>query len=35
MREERFREAQANSAYNHHLLQEHLQVEEQIAAEAV
>ena len=31
--EERFREAQADAAYNHHLLQEHLQAEEQIAAE--
>ena len=33
MREEQFREAQAAAAYNHHLLQEHLQAEEQIAAE--
>ena len=33
MREEQFREAQADAAYNHHLLQEHLQVEEQITAE--
>ena len=33
MHEEQFREAQANAAYNHHLLQEHLQAEEQIAAE--
>ena len=33
MREEQFREAQADAAYNHHLLQEHLQAEEQIAAE--
>ena len=32
-REEQFREAQAAAAYNHHLLQEHLQAEEQIAAE--
>ena len=32
-REEQFREAQADAAYNHHLLQEHLQAEEQIAAE--
>ena len=32
-REEQFREAQADAAYNHHLLQEHLQVEGQIAAE--
>ena len=32
-REEQFQEAQANAAYNHHLLQEHLQAEEQIAAE--
>ena len=31
--EEQFREAQADAAYNHHLLQEHLQAEEQIAAE--
>ena len=31
-REEQFREAQADAAYNHHLLQEHLQAEEQIAA---
>ena len=35
MREEQFREAQANAAYNHHLLQEHLQAEEQIAAQRV
>ena len=33
MREEQFQEAQADAAYNHHLLQEHLQAEEQIAAE--
>ena len=33
MREEQFREAQAAVAYNHHLLQEHLQAEEQITAE--
>ena len=33
MREEQFWEAQADAAYNHHLLQEHLQAEEQIAAE--
>ena len=33
MRKEQFREAQADTAYNHHLLQEHLQAEEQIAAE--
>ena len=33
MHEEQFREAQANAAYNHHLLQEHLQAEEQITAE--
>ena len=33
MHEEQFREAQAAAAYNHHLLQEHLQAEEQIAAE--
>ena len=33
MREEQFREAQADTAYNHHLLQEHLQAEEQIAVE--
>ena len=32
MHEEQFREAQADAAYNHHLLQEHLQAEEQIAA---
>ena len=32
-RQEQFREAQADAAYNHHLLQEHLQAEEQIAAE--
>ena len=31
-REEQFREAQA-AAYNHHVLQDHLQAEEQIAAE--
>ena len=34
-REEQFREAQADIAYIHHLLQEHLQTEEQIAAERV
>ena len=33
MREEQFREAQADAAYNHHLLQEHLQAEEQITME--
>ena len=33
MREEQFRAAQADAAYNNHLLQEHLQAEEQIAAE--
>ena len=33
MRQEQFWEAQADAAYNHHLLQEHLQAEEQIAAE--
>ena len=33
MREEQFREAQADAAYNHHLLQEHLQAEEQSTAE--
>ena len=33
MREEQFREAHAIAAYNHHLLQEHLQAEEQIAVE--
>ena len=33
MREEQFREAQADAAYSHHLLQEHVQAEEQIAAE--
>ena len=33
MRQEQFREAQADAAYNHHLLQEHLQAEEQIATE--
>ena len=32
-REEQFREVQADAAYNHHLLQQHLQAEEQIAAE--
>ena len=31
-REEQFREAQADAAYNHHLLQEHRQAKEQIAA---
>ena len=31
--EEQFWQAQADAAYNHHLLQEHLQAEEQIAAE--
>ena len=33
MREEQFREVQADATYNHHLLQEHMQAEEQIAAE--
>ena len=33
MREEQFREAQADVAHNHHLLQEHLRAEEQIIAE--
>ena len=33
MRQEQFWEAQADAAYNHHLLQEHLQAEEQIATE--
>src|SRR3954462_11837602 len=33
MRQEQFREVQADAAYTHHLLQEHLQEEEQIAAE--
>ena len=33
MREEQFREAHADIAYNHHLLQEHLQAEEQITTE--
>ena len=33
VREEQFREAQADTAYNHHLLQEHMQAEEQITAE--
>ena len=33
MPEKQFREAQADAAYNHHLLQEHLQAEAQIAAE--
>ena len=33
MHQEQFREAQADAAYNHHLLQEHLQAEEQITAE--
>ena len=32
-REEQFWEAQADATYNHHLLQEHLQAEEQITAE--
>ena len=32
-REEQFREVQADTTYNHHLLQEHLQAEEQITAE--
>ena len=30
---EQYREAQGDAAYNHHLLQEHLQAEEQTAAE--
>ena len=33
MRQEQFWEAQADAAYNHHLLHEHLQAEEQITAE--
>ena len=33
MRHEQFHEAQANAAYNYHLLQEHLQALEQIAVE--
>ena len=33
MREEQFQEARADAAYNHHLLKEHLQAEEQITAE--
>lgn len=33
--QEQFWEAQADAAYNHHLLQGHLQAEEQIAAERV
>ena len=33
MRQEQFREAQTDATYNHHLLQEHLQAEEQIVAE--
>ena len=33
MRQEQFRVAQADAAYDHHLLQEHLQAEEQIAVE--
>src|SRR3989337_3993047 len=32
-REEQFREAQADAAYNHHVLQEHLQAKEKITAE--
>ena len=32
-RQEQFREVQAETAYNHHLLQQPLQAEEQIAAE--
>ena len=32
-RKEQFWETQADAAYNHHLLQEHLQAEEQIATE--
>ena len=35
MHEEQFREAEADAAYKHNLLQEHLQAEEQIAAERV
>ena len=35
MREEQFRKAQADAAYNHHLLQDHLQAEEQITTERV
>ena len=31
--QEQFQEAHADAAYNHHLLQEHLQAEEQIAVE--
>ena len=33
MRQEQFREAQTDAAYNNHLLQEYLQAEEQIAVE--
>ena len=33
MREDQFQETQADAAYNHHLLQEHLQAEEQITTE--
>ena len=33
MRQEQFREAQADATYNHHLVQEHLQAEEQVVAE--
>ena len=33
MRQEQFQEAQADAAYNHDLLQEHLQAEEQITVE--
>ena len=32
VREEQFREAQVDATYNHQLLQEHLQEEEQLAA---
>ena len=35
MREEQFREAQADAAYNHHLLQEHLQAGERVEQEAL
>jgi hypothetical protein len=35
VREEQFREAQANAAYNHQLLQEHLQADADLAEQAV
>ncbi|KAE8782260.1 hypothetical protein D1007_44350 [Hordeum vulgare] len=35
VREEQFREAHAHTAYNHHLLLEHVQAEEQLAIDTM